>query len=99
MKQEKRPCTWYIEPLNQITNAILADVVDCAEEKFIKEVEDTKGDRHDVWELPSFLKVNFFLKSTHSSLDFKVFNKRGNGRLNDVTKFFTSKKKKNKPTK
>ena len=76
----KKEYRWFVEPLDSLTNGILA--MELPEENTQKRVLCSNG-YHDLWECPWSFVAKLRRSRKDLKLKFKVFNQKGNGKIRE----------------
>ncbi|MBU4204768.1 hypothetical protein KKE19_01495 [Patescibacteria group bacterium] len=83
----KDECTWYVEPLDKLTNESLAR--ELPEENFQPGTIISDGTRHNLWRCDFAIVANL---RSDGQFHFRIFNRYGNGQIRQC-RFFKRKKR------
>jgi len=76
---------WYLEPLDSSTNEVISRVL--AEDDFVGKLA-TDRDRRQLWQCPIALIPVFVDSQKSLNLRFRIYNRKNNGEVRDVTFLF-----------
>mgnify|MGYP001606698241 CR=1 FL=1 len=78
--------SWWIEPLDDITNQAIADELFCSN---VEEIETNEGKRKRAWPCGSDLiqKLKKAARTSRTTLRYCVYNRRGQGQIRRVPIF------------
>jgi hypothetical protein len=77
----KREYMWFIEPLDSATNEALSR--ELSEEKFCREIICGDGKKRNLWGCRWEFVYSFKMSKSASGFRFKVFNRRGGGKIRE----------------
>jgi len=89
-------CVWFIEPLDSNTNIAFDQQI--SDDNFTAGVLCEDGKRHNLWECPFWLLASFQRSSRTMGLQFRIFNRFGNGQIREC-EFLYRKRKPQRKTK
>jgi len=73
--------TWYLEPLNKMTNDSLAQAL--PEDNFQPETETADGSLHNLWKCDSTVVSAYRNSKSRSGYQFRIYNRYGMGPIRE----------------
>lgn len=92
---------WFVEPLNADTNSIIGKEINAreiSEEKFLENVFCGDHQRRSLWQCSNQLLAMLQKSKKSLGLQFRIFNKRGNGQIRECKFFYRKKRRKFRTT-
>ena len=76
---KKIQTTWFVEPLDPVTNAAIAEFLTDTEIHYGKTCAD--GQPHDLWDCDYRFVARLLAATEWSKLKFRIFRRRGGGKI------------------
>jgi hypothetical protein len=93
MAKKKTVCTWYLEPIGAVSNMMIGGC--CDSEDFINGITCADGKKHKLWRCTEEVRDAMVIsRNLGLPLSFKVFCRKGEEKIEDVSTEWLSKKKK-----